>query len=183
MYIYNYINILFISLRNLTGNRALKNRGNFSQRAIPVFFHGDGVPLTGLGKTWGRSANVWNWGSLLARGTTQEVVLWIYSCIGDTMIQGKTLKKFYKIMRWSFSCLWNGVWPAADWDERPYSPNSPEGRRAGTPLVGTMVDHCLFCVLWLLKGDLDFHQKDIYIYIYVCRYTKLFVYIYIELFM
>jgi len=131
-----------------------------------VFFHGDGVPVTGLGKTWGRSCNIWNWGSLLAKGSTVEIVFWIWSCILDIMVKGRTQAKFYKIMKWSFTALWNGTWPMADWDDTKYAANSPEGKKAGTPLVGTNLSECLFCVVWLLKGDLDFHHKEIVMHIH-----------------
>ena len=39
---------------------------------IPLSLHGDGVPITGVGKSWGKSMDVWSWCSLLASGRTIE---------------------------------------------------------------------------------------------------------------
>ena len=41
-----------------------------------------------------------------------------------------------------------------------YDRFSPEGRIANAPLVGDDAEDFPFCVLWQIKGDLDFYDKD-----------------------
>ena len=125
-----------------------------------MFIHGDGVPVTGVGKSWGKSCNIYNWGSMLAAGKTVEIVFWIYSCF-DVLYATGTSTRIFKILQWSFTALFNGVHPHSDWRGTRYEPDSPEGKLAGTPLVGTSIVDCLFCVIWKLKGDLDWHFKDL----------------------
>ena len=45
---------------------------NYQSRAIPLSIHGDGVPVTGVGKTWGKSIDAFSWCSLLGVGLTIE---------------------------------------------------------------------------------------------------------------
>ena len=45
---------------------------DYNTCAIPLSLHGDGVPITGVGKSWGKSMDVWSWCSLLASGRTIE---------------------------------------------------------------------------------------------------------------
>ena len=143
------------------GNRALLAVRNYASRAIPVFIHGDGVPVTGVGKSWGKSCNIYNWGSLLATGKTVEIVFWIYSCFSDLYAAGKTSARIFKILKWSFTALWEGRHPHADWRGCDYPADSEEAKLAGTPLVGDDLTNSLFCVIWKLKGDLDWHFKDL----------------------
>ena len=75
-------------------------------------------------------------------------------------MEGRTQNAFWVLMRWSFNILFTGVWPHADWNDVSYHPNSPDGRRAGHPLVGSDRTMFHFCVLWRIKGDLDFYQKE-----------------------
>ena len=49
-------------------NHPVKERRDWKRRAIPVCIHGDGVPLTGLGKSWSKFMDVcfdffysWHW--------------------------------------------------------------------------------------------------------------------------
>ena len=80
------------------------------RRAIPIFFHGDGVPTTGVGKSWGKTLNVFDWGSLLARGATQQIVFWIWSVFAQ-VASPRAMRLFWKIMKWSFNALFSGKHP------------------------------------------------------------------------
>ena len=88
---------------------------NWKNRFIPLFLHGDGTPITGIGKTWSKSSQIWNWGSLLARGSTVEVVFWIWSCY-KAYLTDPARKRFWKILVWSFRAMQRGLWPSNNWD-------------------------------------------------------------------
>ena len=50
----------------------LKCRDDHVQKCIPIGMHGDGVACIGVGKSWGRSADVYSWRSLLANGSSKR---------------------------------------------------------------------------------------------------------------
>ena len=43
---------------------------NFHKHTIPLSLHGDGVPITGVGKSWSKSCDIYSWNSLLGGGRT-----------------------------------------------------------------------------------------------------------------
>lgn len=57
----------------------LKDRANHMQKCVPLALHGDGVPVTGVGKAWGKSAEGYGWSSMIGVGTTVDVyfLIWI----------------------------------------------------------------------------------------------------------
>ena len=121
---------------------------NYQSRAIPLALHGDGVPVTGVGKVWGESLDVFSWCSLLGRGLTIEFTCYIYS-IFQKLICNATLyntkARFWRILVWSLQALQSGLWPEYTWDGRP----DPRG---GTPLAGVLGSPFIG-VLWVLRGD------------------------------
>ena len=38
------------------------------QYTVPISLHGDGTPVSGIGKAWSKSVDIWSWTSLVARG-------------------------------------------------------------------------------------------------------------------
>lgn len=134
---------------------------NWKSRFIPIFLHGDGTPITGIGKTWSKSSQIWNWGSLLARGSTVEVVFWIWSCY-KVYLTDPARKRFWKIFVWSLRAMQRGLWPSSNWDGSDWAPGSVDAVRAGKPLVGDDRRTCFCCQLYRIKGDLeDFHEDMI----------------------
>ena len=123
--------------------------------------HGDGVPVTGIGKSWGKSNTVVDWGSFLATGSTVEIVFWIWSCFADVLIDDVTLKNFWKKLAWSLRICWTGVHPLYDEHDVMYPEGSPERELSGAPLVGTDPNNCPFFILWKKKADLDWYHKAI----------------------
>ncbi len=158
---------MHIKIAALFGNADLLGKRNFKRRAVPLFFHGDGAPVTGVGKSWGKSCDIFNWGSLLSHGTTIEIVFLIWLCWQDAAIPDITKPRFWRIVKWSFDALFEGCWPFADCLGNVYDATSPEGRKAGLPLVGTAIaaTSCFFGVIWRINRDLDFHQKDLIPYV------------------
>ena len=45
-------------------------RPNFRSHCIPLSIHGDGTPVVGIGKAWGKLLDIWSWQSLLVSGPT-----------------------------------------------------------------------------------------------------------------
>ena len=112
-----------------------------------------------MGKSWGKSCDIFNWGSLLSTGHTLELVFLIWGVFQGAVVP-QTKADFWKIMAWSFRCLFAGKHPSENWLGEACDISSKEGRMAGLPLVGDASDEDFpFCVLWVIKGDLDWYQK------------------------
>ena len=54
-------------------------RRDWKRRAIPLVLHGDGVPLTGIGKSWSKLMGVFSVSSLLGRGSTRLKMFLIFA--------------------------------------------------------------------------------------------------------
>jgi hypothetical protein len=94
-------------------------RPQYAKWAIPFSLHGDGVPVTGVGKSWGQTMNFYSWTSLCAKGTTMDMNFYIWA-VWKRMIADvncfKTMNKFWAILTWSLHWLHRGLWPDVDWD-------------------------------------------------------------------
>ena len=75
--------------------------------------HGDGVPCVGIAKSWGKSMDLLSWASCLAAGSTMNTFFDIYGiftvCLSERF-GANTMWKVWKILKWSFECLWEGEW-------------------------------------------------------------------------
>ena len=58
----------------------VKDRPNWKKLAIPLCIHGDGVPLTGVGKSWSKFMDVFSVSSILGRGSTRQKMSLLWSC-------------------------------------------------------------------------------------------------------
>jgi hypothetical protein len=134
----------------------LRGRRDFRHRAIPLSLHGDGVPITGVSRSWGRSLMALSFSSLMGLGTTLQTQFLMFSVFAH-LLSDRGKRAMWKVLCWSFDIVWEGVWPSCDAMENRYDPTSPEGLRAGTKLFGGS-DY--FCVLWCCKADLDFYMKE-----------------------
>ena len=54
-------------------NNPMTSVVNWKRRFVPLFMHGDGCPVVGVGKSWGKSMDSFSWGSMLVRGCTKAV--------------------------------------------------------------------------------------------------------------
>ena len=94
-------------------------RLDYKEKAIPLGFHGDAVPITGIGKIWCKLMTMFSWTSLISTGSTRETMMWVWGvfnrlCIKDAA-EG-TMDTFFRILRWSFYWLYMGVWPDRPWN-------------------------------------------------------------------
>ena len=60
-------------------NNPVTTKRNWKNLYIPFGLHGDGVPISGVGKSWQRSAEVWSWNSLLAWGPTTQMMHFFFA--------------------------------------------------------------------------------------------------------
>ena len=88
-------------------------------KTLPLAMHGDGVPITGLGKIWSKTAWVYSWGSLLSDAATKDKQMFI-GMVWDTLQGPNTMNTFHSILAWSFKHLQLGVWPSEDWKGQKY---------------------------------------------------------------
>lgn len=141
----------------MAGN-PLRERAGYEEWCVPLAMHGDGTPVTGMGKTWCKMVDIYSWSSLLGVGSTIETNFYIWSVFQrsiSTLFNRCTMSRFWKILSWSFYHLYIGEWPRADPDGRVYTAGVL-ARLAGTSLAGG------YCgVLWVVKGDLDYLFKNL----------------------
>ena len=124
---------------------------------IPIWIHGDGVPVSGIGRSWGKSVDIWSWGSLLSSTSTllsTFMIFFFFSALIVKMEGQDAFRAFMKILSWSLEALFTGRWPDRNVHGRPYDPNSAEGKRAGSWLADGYR-----AVVWSIKGDLDHMSK------------------------
>ena len=59
----------------------VQHRHDLASHAVPVSFHGDDVPITGVGKSWCSQMTCFSWSSMLAFANTREAQYFIYSSL------------------------------------------------------------------------------------------------------
>ena len=102
---------------------AVKKIEGYQRRVVPLLFHGDDVPITGVGKSWCQQMTVFSWSAMTGGGTTKEAQYFIYGCfeklraIHEDQDQD-TLGVFFKQLVWSFTWLLDGRWPDRDFSGR-----------------------------------------------------------------
>lgn len=134
-------------------------RPDHLEKAIPIALHGDGVAISGVGKSWQKSVDAYSWTSLMSKGPTADVVFLIYIMNPKLAVKipGRSfVTEFFQKLVWSLYWLFLGVWPARDSKGAPFPAGTADAERAGQPLAGGF-----FCTLWCLRGDLD-HMSKVY---------------------
>ena len=123
-------------------NHPIKTRPNWKDYAVPIGLHGDGVPITGVGKVWCKLMTIFSWSSLVGKGSTLDMCYYIWGVFDRLALNVAghgTYDTFFKILQWSLYWLWQGVWPDAPWDS--------DEKHLGVSLC--MVCDCL---IWFLIG-------------------------------
>eukprot|EP00974_Lingulodinium_polyedra_P004975 467644-Lingulodinium_polyedra.AAC.1 len=134
-------------------------RPEWRHHAIPVMLHGDAVPVVGVGKAGTKSMDNISWHPLLAQGNTLAIKLLILSIFENCKTEEAKVG-MWEVIMWSFKALFRGTHPAEDWLGRPWPAGSSESHLAAqrAPLAGGF-----FCVLWSIKGDLDWYTKGLWL--------------------
>ena len=127
---------------------SVRSREDHTYRCIPISIHGDGVPVSGLGRTYAKNVYVYTWCSLLGKGNTLDWNFLIWLCYKQYMCTSaphKTMDTFFKHLRWSLYWLWLGQWPTRDAD----------GQRLPKPREKLLAGG-YYALVWVLKGDLEY---------------------------
>lgn len=135
----------------------MKQLPNHENVFIPLSIHGDGVPVSGVSRSWAKSAEVHSWSSLLCKSSTLKSTYLMFFFYSALVVKTENLdasKRLSKMLAWSLLWLFRGVWPETDVNGAPFDKHSPEGKRAGQQLAGGFRG-----VLWAIKGDLDHMSK------------------------
>ncbi len=101
----------------------VKTRVNYKALAVPLSFHGDEVPIVGLGMGWAKLMATFSWASLLGAGSTIQTMHYRWSAFTALCKTGDcdgTFHMFFRILAWSFEALWVGKWPMEDWNGKVY---------------------------------------------------------------
>ena len=137
----------------------MKETRNWKNLYVPIALHGDGVPISGVGKSWQRSSEIWSWNSLLAWGPTMKMMNFIFALFKDVVSERPghhTRDAFMRVLVWSLGALFEGEHPAYCPNGHYYDEDSPEGRLARQPLCGRGNEKYRG-VLLANCGDLEHH--------------------------
>ena len=97
-------------------NHGVKDIPNYRNTVIPISMHGDGVPVTGLGKSWSKSMEIISiCGTLCAQGVTAfglatNFIMWVCFEAAMSEVEGAdTMARFWRILTWSLRWLYEGL--------------------------------------------------------------------------
>jgi len=127
-------------------------RVGFEERCIPLKIHGDGTPVTGLGKGWGKLVDIFSVSSLLICGPTILRNLMMFLIFQHLICRDQdhnTLDTAYRKLIWSFKACWEGKKPKFDWNNKEMFYDG-----AGEDLCGGF-----FFSVWALICDLEHGHK------------------------
>jgi hypothetical protein len=128
-----------------------RKRGEAVFLRVPIMYLDMDKPA-GVGKAWNKSMDAFHWTSMLVHGATIDFQLYIFSLFGLCRRQEPTHNTYdavFAVLRWSFYWLYMGKWPTHTWD----------GYRIASANAGKDLADGFFCVIWNLKGDLDYFAK------------------------
>ena len=97
----------------------VRHRAGFEDHCIPLKIHGDGTPVTGLGKSWSKMVDIFSVSSLLVCGPTILRNLMMFLIFQHLICRDpnhSTLDAFYRMLIWSFKACWLGKKPKYDWN-------------------------------------------------------------------
>ena len=95
-------------------------RPGWPGKFVPLSFHGDDVPVVGVGKVWSQAMTTFSWCSLVGIGDTKDCQYFIYGMFerlrvkNHANVEEDTLWSFFRVLTWSFRALAHGAWPKAD---------------------------------------------------------------------
>ena len=89
-----------------------------SVKCIPLRIHGDGVPVTGLGKGWGKLVDIFSVSSVLVVGPTMLRSMMMFLMFRHLVCRDEdhnTMDTVFRMFMWSFKACWEGKHPVEDW--------------------------------------------------------------------
>jgi len=126
----------------------------YEENCIPLKIHGDGTPVTGLGKGWGKLVDIFSVSSMLVIGTTILRSMMIFMMFQHLICRDddhNTMNTVFRMFIWSFKACWAGRHPVEDWN----------GVKMVYDLAGTELCGGFFFCVWSLIQDLE-HGNKVY---------------------
>jgi hypothetical protein len=138
-------------------------RRDWQRWAIPVAIHGDAVPVVAVGKAGTKSLDCMSWQSLLSSGKSLVTKILICSIFEQNKLRNnQTENELWNVITWSLIALFEGKFPSKPHDsDIEYGVGSADAALAGAPLCSSTEP--FFCVLWSVKGDLDWLFKSLHL--------------------
>lgn len=136
----------------------MKKEPNWQRTYIPISFHGDGVPVLQVGKANTRSLDVISIMSLFCNIASSICSKLLVALGFADNLNDNSEQEIWRILLWSFHWLFKGVWPPVDHNFKKWPAGSDDEKLANTPLAGG-----LRCVLFLIKGDLDYFANHFHL--------------------
>ena len=130
----------------------IKKRANHKTHGIPLILHSDGVPVSGIQRSWAKTVGVWSWTSYLGQGGTLFTNFLIYMIYDELNVTGSRscLTRFFQKLLWSLHWLSLGKHPDEDDTGRKFTPKDPEYK-----LINTDLADGYFMELWSKRADLE----------------------------
>ena len=149
----------------VTQNEDLLAVPDYQSCMVPLVFHGDEVPTVGLQKSWLKLIDIISWSSMVSGVSMFDInsifviwFVWTESKVITGQRDGFTMEIFWKLISWSFECLFAGKWPERRWDLKPWAADSIDAIRAGTNLCTA---HPFRGIIWKIRADLDYYGKQL----------------------
>ena len=137
---------------------------NWSRWCIPIALHGDALPVIKVGKPGTRSLDCFSFQSLMAAGSTMSIKILICKIFEQSKVKPLpgirgSMDDIWKVIVWSLTALFDGTFPGTDWRGNAWPEHSGEQALVGLPLCSRDEPYC--CVLWSVKGDIDWYGKGL----------------------
>ena len=114
----------------------IKSVPDWKQTFVPIALHGDATPVTGCGKSWAKLLNTFSWHSLLVKGSSLMMHMYIWSIFTGLLDGSSTDDAFFHVLVWSLEAMLLGTWPTHDWHGQPMRTGQPGFALRGQPLAG-----------------------------------------------
>lgn len=72
----------------------------------------------GVGKSWGKMMDSWQWSSLLSTASSKCSVFMVF-CVHAVLRSSLTLDEAFKAIAWSFNAIYSRRWPTRNWNDEP----------------------------------------------------------------
>ncbi len=119
-----------------------------AEKCFPIAIHGDGFPCMGIGKSWGKVMDSWQWSSLLSHATSKCCV-WMIFCVHQVLrssLNGfRTLDEAFAAIAWSFNAIYNRRWPTHNWLLEPL--NYPKACFVLLPHMHSVMNVLMLCII------------------------------------
>ena len=114
-------------------NHPMTTIRDWKQTFVPLSLHGDGVPVTKIGKAGSKSMEVYSFSGLLGMGSTRATKVFSFGMFESSKIKENdaSMAQIWKTILWSLTYASQGIFPTHDVECRPL-----DDATSGQPLAG-----------------------------------------------